>query len=69
MRGVRVKVGFFGFACGRGLLVFLIFLLVCWRCYFGGCFAVLAFPCILIGLLALPLCGAALTFLCRRKEK
>jgi hypothetical protein len=31
--------------------------------------AVLAFPCFLIGLLALPLCGAAPTFLCRRKEK
>ena len=29
----------------------------------------LAFPCIVSGLLALPLCGAALTFLCRRKEK
>jgi hypothetical protein len=26
--------------------------------------AVLAFPCFLIGLLALPLCGAAPTFLC-----
>jgi hypothetical protein len=30
---------------------------------------VLAFPCFLSGLLALPLCGAAPTFLCRRKEK
>ena len=30
---------------------------------------VLAFPCIVSGLLALPLCGAALTSLCRRKEK
>ena len=29
----------------------------------------LAFPCIVIGLLVLPLCGAAPTFLCRRKEK
>jgi hypothetical protein len=29
----------------------------------------LAFPCFLSGLLALPLCGAAPTFLCRRKEK
>jgi hypothetical protein len=34
-----------------------------------GCLTALAFPCILIGLLASPLCGAALTFLCRRKEK
>jgi hypothetical protein len=30
---------------------------------------VLAFPCFLFGLFALPLCGAAPTFLCRRKEK
>jgi hypothetical protein len=29
----------------------------------------LAFPCFLIGLFVLPLCGAAPTFLCRRKEK
>jgi hypothetical protein len=29
----------------------------------------LAFPCFLGGLLALSLCGAAPTFLCRRKEK
>jgi hypothetical protein len=29
----------------------------------------LASPCILIGLLGSPLCGAAPTFLCRRKEK
>jgi hypothetical protein len=28
-----------------------------------------AFPCFVCGLLALPLCGAAPTFLCRRKEK
>ena len=28
-----------------------------------------AFPCIVSGLLVLPLCGAAPTFLCRRKEK
>jgi hypothetical protein len=34
-----------------------------------GVLAALAFPCFLIGLLALPLCGAAPTFLCRRKEK
>jgi hypothetical protein len=30
---------------------------------------VLAFPCFASGLLALPLCGAAPTFLCRCKEK
>jgi hypothetical protein len=29
----------------------------------------LAFPCFLFGLFALPLCGAAPIFLCRRKEK
>ncbi|WP_297354289.1 hypothetical protein, partial [Paraburkholderia sp.] len=29
---------------------------------FGGVIALLAFPCILVGLLASPLCGAALTF-------
>jgi hypothetical protein len=29
----------------------------------------LAFPCFHVGLFALPLCGAAPTFLCRRKEK
>ena len=28
-----------------------------------------AFPCIVSGLLAFPLCGGAPTFLCRRKEK
>jgi uncharacterized membrane protein len=44
-----------GFACGA---------------WVGFGFAVfLAFPCIVIGLLALPLCGAAPTSLCRRKEK
>jgi hypothetical protein len=31
--------------------------------------AALAFPCILIGLLASPLCGAAPTFLCRPQRK
>jgi hypothetical protein len=29
----------------------------------------LAFPCIVIGLLALPLCGAAPTFLCLLQRK
>jgi hypothetical protein len=36
---------------------------------FGCAFVALAFPCFLSGLLALPLCGAAPTSLCRRKEK
>jgi hypothetical protein len=36
---------------------------------FGGLPTALAFPCVLSGLLASPLCGAAPTFLCRRKEK
>jgi hypothetical protein len=46
------------FACGVGL----VFLLV-WSGFVFGCLlTVLAFPCILSGLLALPLCGAALTF-------
>ena len=37
----------------------------------GACFCVptaLAFPCILIGLLASPLCGAALTFFAAAKK-
>jgi hypothetical protein len=47
-------------------------------CFVGGLFAcgafgsalmALAFPCFVIGLLGSPLCGAAPTFLCRRKEK
>jgi len=37
--------------------------------YFFGFILGLAFPCFASGLLALPLCGAAPTFLCRRKEK
>jgi hypothetical protein len=44
-----------GFACGASFLVVVP--------------GTLAFPCCVIGLLALPLCGAAPTFLCRRKEK
>jgi hypothetical protein len=47
--------GFGGFACGASVWFVVL--------------VVLAFPCFLIGLLALPLCGAAPTFLCRRKEK
>jgi hypothetical protein len=43
-------------------------------CFFGvatavGCFsAALAFPCFLVGLLASPLCGAALTFFAAAKK-
>jgi hypothetical protein len=48
---------------------FLVLLAVCWRCLFGCLPIALAFPCFVIGLFALPLCGAAPTFLCRRKEK
>jgi hypothetical protein len=35
---------------------------------FGGLPTVLAFPCILVGLLASPLCGAALTFFAAAKK-
>jgi hypothetical protein len=53
------------FARGVGLSLFLF---ACGA--FLGCLpTVLAFPCFVIGLFALPLCGAAPTFLCRRKEK
>ena len=52
------------FACGVGL----VFLLV-WSGFAFGCLlTVLAFPCILSGLLALPLCGAALTFFAAAKK-
>jgi hypothetical protein len=34
-----------------------------------GILEALAFPCGRVGLLVLPLCGAAVTFLCRGKEK
>jgi hypothetical protein len=40
-------------------------------CLCGACFCVpagLAFPCFLVGLLALPLCGAALTFFAAAKK-
>jgi hypothetical protein len=36
--------------------------------FVGGVILVLAFPCFLIGLLALPLCGAALTFFAAAKK-
>jgi hypothetical protein len=35
---------------------------------FIGVFMVLAFPCFAFGLLALPLCGAALTFFAAAKK-
>src|SRR5580658_3797529 len=35
---------------------------------FGCALTVLAFPCVLIGLLVLPLCGAALTFFAAAKK-
>jgi hypothetical protein len=35
---------------------------------FVGVFVVLAFPCCLFGLLASPLCGAALTFFAAAKK-
>jgi hypothetical protein len=61
------------FACGAGCLL----LALAFPCFAVGLFvrwygclpAALAFPCFHVGLFALPLCGAALTFLCRRKEK
>src|ERR1700679_838467 len=37
-------------------------------CLFGCCRVVVAFPCIVIGLLASPLCGAALTFFAAAKK-
>jgi hypothetical protein len=52
-RGLRVLVSF---VVARALLVVLV-LLLRWHPRFAS------------GLLALPLCGAAPTFLCRRKEK
>jgi hypothetical protein len=47
-------------------------LLLCWWSVclrrFGGSLTVLAFPCFVIGLLASPLCGAALTFFAAAKK-
>ena len=46
-----------------------LWLVVCvWWFAFGGLRLVLAFPCFLSGLLALPLCGAALTFFAAAKK-
>jgi hypothetical protein len=48
---------------------FFVFSLV-WNCCSGIVgLASLAFPCVRVGLLASPLCGAAPTFLCSGKEK
>jgi hypothetical protein len=53
-----------------GLLGWLILLPDFFRCLGFGCLAgLLAFPCFAFGLFALPLCGAAPTFLCLAKEK
>jgi hypothetical protein len=70
-----MRFGVFFCLCGAlgCLLLGLVF-----ACFVGGLFAcgafgsalmALAFPCFVIGLLGTPLCGAAPTFLCRRKEK
>jgi hypothetical protein len=48
---------------------FLVFMSVYLHCRFGCSLVALAFPCFHVGLFSLPLCGAAPTFLCRRKEK
>jgi hypothetical protein len=40
-----------------------------WDFLLRGLGVFLAFPCFAFGLLALPLCGAAPTFLCLAKEK
>jgi hypothetical protein len=56
--------GKFFFACGAfGVLLFGGSGLV-----FGGSLTALAFPCFLSGLLASPLCGAALTFFAAAKK-
>ncbi|SDH93685.1 hypothetical protein [Paraburkholderia phenazinium] len=44
------------------------FLFMVWFGVFVGFIMVLAFPCFLIGLLASPLCGAALTFFAAAKK-
>jgi hypothetical protein len=52
--GIPSVCGFAVFFCLRGALVVVL--------------VALAFPCILIGLLAMPLCGAALTFFAAAKK-
>jgi hypothetical protein len=49
----------FGFGFAFGLVALRV-----WLFAYG-----VAFPCFHVGLFVLPLCGAAPTFLCRRKEK
>src|SRR6202000_3229554 len=64
---VRRRSGMTGFCISQGVGLSL----HSWwsGCFFVACFWVLAFPCFLIGLFALPLCGAAPTFLCRPQRK
>jgi hypothetical protein len=53
----------FFYACGAGVCLL-------WLCSgWFGMQMVLAFPCFAIGLFALPLCGAALTSLCRPQRE
>jgi hypothetical protein len=54
------------FFCVASFLVFIWVFLPVRR--FGCALGVLAFPCFLIGLLASPLCGAALTFFAAAKK-
>jgi hypothetical protein len=62
MRGSFARgAGGLGFACGGEVLV--VFLR-----RFGCVPGALAFPCFVSGLLALPLCGAALTFFAAAKK-
>jgi hypothetical protein len=51
-----------------GLLLFVFSTLVILGFWFVGFIRALAFPSILIGLLASPLCGAALTFFAAAKK-
>jgi hypothetical protein len=56
-------------APGGGFRVFSGFgVLLCWLHGVGGFVFALAFPCCVSGLLALPLCGAALTFFAAAKK-
>jgi hypothetical protein len=54
--------------CLRRLFVGLPAALACLPAALVGVLTALAFPCILIGLLASPLCGAALTFFAAAKK-
>src|SRR5580692_3786615 len=72
LRGLGIGLSLLGRLCrGRGFGLWLLLLgsrgfLPARR--FGGFTGVLAFPCIVIGLLASPLCGAALTFFAAAKK-